>query len=163
MITSRNIAINGYVVKFGIDFSKLAFSTDYTVKIPVGYTDINGQYMMAEESKVFTTPASFSIVNDGTAVAATPAASGVTVNVKLKNGLGVKTGAWIIAAAYGDFNRMIGVAEKKVEVTDTYTDTLTITEDCTDAKIIKFYIWNNQTDIKPLQASTSIWTKSVVD
>lgn len=104
----------------------------------------------------FTIPVSKSVSVDGF-TAVTPGASGVTSDITLKN-IGEERTVWVVMAVYGNYNKLLGYDAKEVTVGSTpVTETFTTAEDCSSAKEVRVFVWNNENDMVPIDRNKLIW------
>ena len=156
-LLNPQIKANGHTVEFDIDYSTLALSSVYTVEIPTGFKDVNGQINISTVSAEFTTPKSTNIYIDSYTVTA-PSAEGAGVSVQLANAAAAKS-AWVVMAVYGKYNELIAIDENTVNVDKTGTVNLSVTENCANAEQIRIYVWDAPETMNPLQRNELAWSK----
>lgn len=157
MLSNPQIGSNGHTVTFDIDYSKLTLSSVYSVVLPSGFTDVNGQVSYFAAEKEFTTPKSVDVYIDSYEVTA-PTSSGAGVSVELVNASAAKS-AWVVMAVYGKYNELISLDQKTVTVNKTENVELNVTADCTGAEQIRVYVWDSPETMNPLQKNELVWHK----
>ncbi len=158
LITGYSVEANGRVARLAVPLANLAISTEYTVTVPKGFADLNGQSSMAAIEGTFTTPKSKSVYVD-TYTAPEPSTTGATMNVTINNS-GADSSAWVVMAVYGQYGELIAIDSATFDVVNSeQTFDLSVDKDCSKAKEVRLYVWNSSSDMVPLQKNELVWSK----
>ncbi len=159
LITNRAVDKYGYTIILDVDFSKLALMSEYTIEVPFGYKDANGQSAISSVSRAFTTPKSTDVYMADSNVTVEPSQQGMKASVTLNNVAAAKD-VWVVAAVFGEYNQMLAVDEKSVNVAGQTEVSFLSDDDCGGAKEMRIFIWDSKDTMKVVQKSEIIWRAS---
>lgn len=157
LITARELADNAYEATLTVDYSSMALSSDYSIELPTGFADINGQISMETASAVFTTPKSRNVYVKSYTLTA-PTSTGASANVILDTVKAEAESAWVVMAVYGNYNELIAIDDKAVTADGETPVDLSVSSDCSAAKEVRIYVWNSPDEMVPLQKNELVWT-----
>lgn len=157
LITAHELADNAYEATLTVDYSSMALASDYTIELPTGFTDINGQIAMENVRAVFTTPKSRNVYIKSYTLTA-PTSTGAAVNVILDTVKAEAENAWVVMAVYGNYNELIAIDDTTVTADGETTVDLSVSSDCSAAKEVRIYVWNSPNNMVPLQKNEIVWT-----
>lgn len=159
LITNRAVDKCGYTIILDVDFSKLALLSEYTIEVPFGYKDVNGQSAISSVSRAFTTPKSTSVYVESSNVTAAPSQQGMKASVTLNN-VAAERDVWVIAAVFGEYNQMLAVDEKNIKVAGQTEVSFSSADDCSGAKEMRIFVWDSQETMRAVQKNEILWRAS---
>ncbi|MEG2670291.1 MAG: hypothetical protein RR957_07470, partial [Oscillospiraceae bacterium] len=158
LITSRRILSNAHNAILNLNASNMVIGGEYSVELPVGFTDMNEQFIKEIYKKNFIASSPKAVyIDDSLTTFTAPSASGASASVTFKTEESIAKNAWVSMAVFGAYNELISIDTKNISVLEPFKADFSVATDCSNATKIMIFSWDSENGMVPYEKSKMIW------
>ncbi|MEG2584357.1 MAG: hypothetical protein RSA27_07615, partial [Oscillospiraceae bacterium] len=139
-------------------YFNMVIGGEYSVELPVGFTDMNEQFIKEIYKKNFIASSPKAVyIDDSLTTFTAPSASGASASVTFKTEESIAKNAWVSMAVFGAYNELISIDTKNISVLEPFKADFSVATDCSNATKIMIFSWDSENGMVPYEKSKMIW------